>query len=386
MELKLPVYLDNNATTVCDPRVVEAMVPYFTSHFGNASSSGHAYGWAAQEATDIAREQVARLINADSSEIIFTSGATESDNLAIKGVYEMYAAKGNHIITTVTEHKAVLETCRHLEKLGAEVSYLPVDSRGIIDLKELEKTIKATTVLIAIMYANNETGVIQPVKEIGAIAKRYGIIFFTDAAQAAGKVPIDVRVDGIDLMAISAHKMYGPKGAGVLYIRRRDPRVRLTPQMDGGGQERGIRSGTLNIPAIAGLGKACELCMDEMHVEAGRLAALRDRLETALLQIAGTRANGNGAHRLPHVTNLTFSHSLVTALQKELAISSGSACSSASPEPSYVLKAMGLTDNEAYNALRFGLGRFNTEEEIEYAIRRVNEAAALKNAMAKTLM
>lgn len=285
MKLELPIYLDNNATTPMDPRVLEAMLPYFIEKFGNAASRNHSFGWVAEEAVDYAREQVAKLIKADPKEIIFTSGATEADNLAIKGVFEMYATKGNHIITCTTEHKAVLDTCKHIEKMGGSVTYLEVKPDGLIDLEELKKAITDKTILISIMYGNNETGVIQPVREISAIARKHGILFFTDATQAVGKIPVDVNADGIDLMAFSGHKMYGPKGVGALYVRRKNPRVKVTAQMDGGGHERGMRSGTLNVPAIVGLGKACELCMNEMESESKRLSAMRDRLENSLLEL-----------------------------------------------------------------------------------------------------
>jgi len=373
--LKLPVYLDNNATTPVDPKVLEAMLPYFTQHFGNAASRSHAYGWEAEEAVDYARGQVAKLINSEPKEIIFTSGATESDNLAIKGVFESYASKGNHIITCVTEHKAVLDTCKHVEKLGAEVTYLPVQSDGLIDLKELETAIKPTTVLIAIMYANNETGVIQPVKEISAIAKRKGVLFFSDATQAVGKIPVNVIEDGIDLMAFSAHKIYGPKGVGALYVRRKNPRVRIIAQMDGGGHEKGMRSGTLNVPGIVGLGQACEICRLNMNEDAKRIKILRDKLENDLLQLEETQLNGNKENRLPHVLNISFkyveSEGLMLACNKNIAVSSGSACTSASIEPSHVLKGMGLDNDLAHSTLRFSLGRFTTEEEIDYAIEQV---------------
>lgn len=377
MELKLPIYLDNNATTPCDPRVLETMLPYFTENFGNAASRNHSFGWVAEEAVDYAREQVAKLINADPKEIIFTSGATESDNLALKGVYEMYSSKGNHIITCTTEHKAVLDTCKHLEKLGAEVTYLQVQADGLIDLNELEKAITDKTILIAIMYGNNEIGVIQPVREISAIAKKRGILFFTDATQAVGKVPVDVQADGIDLMAFSAHKMYGPKGVGALYVRRKNPRVKVTAQMDGGGHERGMRSGTMNVPGIVGFGKACEICMNEMESEAKRLSTMRDRLETALLELEEAYVNGNREHRLPHVANISFKYvegeGLMMGFNKNIALSSGSACTSASLEPSYVLKALGLGDDLAHSSLRFGLGRFTTEEQIDYTISAIKE-------------
>ncbi|MFM1776417.1 MAG: hypothetical protein RJA53_2027, partial [Bacteroidota bacterium] len=306
--LKLPIYLDNNATTPMDPRVLEAMIPYFTEHFGNAASRNHPFGWEAEEAVDYAREQVAKLIGADPKEIIFTSGATEGDNLGIKGVYEMYASKGNHIITCTTEHKAVLDTCKHIEHLGGEVTYLPVAANGLIDLTALEAAIKPTTILIAIMYANNEIGVVQPVKEISAIAKKHGVLFFSDAVQAVGKIPVDVNADGIDIMAFTAHKMYGPKGIGALYVRRKNPRVKVTAQMDGGGHERGMRSGTLNVPGIVGFGKACELARLEMAADAERLSKLRDKLEAALTQIDESYVNGSTEHRLPHVANISFKY------------------------------------------------------------------------------
>jgi cysteine desulfurase len=373
--LKLPIYLDNNATTPMDPRVLEAMIPYFTDHFGNAASRNHPFGWEAEEAVDYAREQVAKLIGADPKEVIFTSGATEGDNLAIKGVYEMYASKGNHIITVVTEHKAVLDTCKHIEKIGGEVTYLRVAADGLIDLKELEAAIRPTTVLIAVMYANNEVGVIQPVKEISTIARKHGVLFFTDATQAVGKIPVDVNKDGIDLLTFSAHKMYGPKGIGALYVRRKNPRVKVTAQMDGGGHERGMRSGTLNVPGIVGFGKACELCRLDMEEDTKRIGRLRDKLENALLQIEESYVNGNREHRLPHVTNISFKYvegeGLMMGFNKNIALSSGSACTSASLEPSYVLKALGLGDDLAHSSLRFGLGRFTTEDQIDYTIEQV---------------
>jgi len=373
--LKLPVYLDNNATTPMDPRVLETMIPYFTENFGNAASRNHPFGWAAEEAVDYAREQVAQLIGADPKEIIFTSGATEGDNLAIKGVYEMYASKGNHIITVTTEHKAVLDTCKHIEKLGGEVTYLQVKADGLIDLKELEAAIKPTTILISIMYANNEVGVIQPIKEIAALAKKNGILFFSDATQAVGKIPVNVIADGIDLMTFTGHKMYGPKGIGALYVRRKNPRVKVTAQMDGGGHERGMRSGTLNVPGIVGFGKACELCRLEMEQDAKHTSVLRDKLENALLKIEESYVNGNRGHRLPHVSNISFKHvegeGLLMGFNKNIALSSGSACTSASLEPSYVLKALGLGDDLAHSSLRFGLSRFTTEEQIDYTIEQI---------------
>ncbi len=374
--LKLPVYLDNNATTPMDPRVLEAMIPYFTDHFGNAASRNHPFGWEAEEAVDYAREQVARLIGADPKEIIFTSGATEADNLALKGVYEMYASRGNHIITATTEHKAVLDTCKHIEKLGGEVTYLEVKENGLIDLKELEAAIKPTTILVSIMYANNEIGVIQPIKEISAIAKRHGALLFTDATQAVGKIPVDVNKDGIDLMAFTAHKMYGPKGVGALYVRRKNPRVKVTAQMDGGGHERSMRSGTLNVPGIVGFGKACELCQLDMAKDTEQIGKLRDKLENSLLKLEEAYVNGSKEHRLPHVSNISFKYvegeGLMMGFNKNIAVSSGSACTSASLEPSYVLKALGLGDDLAHSSLRFGLGRFTTEEQIDYTIDQVS--------------
>lgn len=359
-----------------DPRVLETMIPYFTEHFGNAASRNHPFGWEAEEAVDYAREQVAKLIGADPKEIIFTSGATEGDNLGIKGVYEMYASKGNHIITCTTEHKAVLDTCKHIERTGGEVTYLEVKADGLIDLKELEAAIKPTTILIAIMYANNEIGVIQPIKEISTIAKKHGILFFSDAVQAVGKIPVDVNKDGIDIMAFTAHKMYGPKGIGALYVRRKNPRVKVTAQMDGGGHERGMRSGTLNVPGIVGFGKACELARLEMADDAARLSKLRDKLETSLMQLEEAYVNGNREHRLPHVANISFKYvegeGLLMGFNKNIALSSGSACTSASLEPSYVLKALGLGDDLAHSSLRFGLGRFTTEEQIDYTINAVS--------------
>ena len=375
--LKLPIYLDNNATTPMDPRVLEAMTPYFLQHFGNAASRNHPFGWEAEEAVDYAREQVAKLIGADPKEIIFTSGATEGDNLGIKGVYEMYASKGNHIITATTEHKAVLDTCKHIEKSGGEVTYLQVQPDGLIDLKELEAAIKPTTILIAIMYANNEIGVVMPIKEISAIARKHGVLLFTDGTQAVGKIPVDVNKDGIDLMAFTAHKMYGPKGVGALYVRRKNPRVKVTAQMDGGGHERGMRSGTLNVPGIVGFGKACEICMLDMEEDSKRISKMRDHLQTELMKLEEAYVNGSSEHRLPHVANISFKHvegeGLLMGFNKNIALSSGSACTSASLEPSYVLKALGLGDDLAHSSLRFGLSRFTTQEEIEYTIKAISE-------------
>lgn len=375
--LKLPIYLDNNATTPMDPRVLEAMLPFFTESFGNAASRNHAFGWKAEEAVDYAREQIASLINAESKEMIITSGATESNNLAIKGVFEMYAEKGNHFITVETEHKAVLDTCKHIEKQGAELTYLKAATDGLITVEQVEAAIKPNTVLVSIMYANNEIGVIQPIKEIAALCKSKGILFHTDATQAVGKIKVDVKADGIDLMSFSGHKMYGPKGVGVLYVRRKNPRVKVTAQIDGGGHERGMRSGTLNVPGIVGLGKACELCKLEMDTESVRLSKMRDRLEKELLVLEESYINGNVDHRLPHVSNMSFKYvegeGLIMGV-KNIAVSSGSACTSASLEPSYVLKALGLDDELAHSSLRFGLSRFTTDEEIDYAIEHVKEA------------
>jgi len=360
-----------------DPRVLEAMMPYLTDVFGNSASRNHPFGWAAEEGVDYAREQIAALINCDSKEIIFTSGATESDNLGIKGVFEMYSQKGNHIITTTTEHKAILDTCKHLEKQGGRVTYLPVDELGLISLEDLEAAMTPETILVTIMYGNNETGTIQSMREIARIAHSHGALFMTDGTQAVGKIPVDVIADGIDIMAFTAHKMYGPKGVGALYVRRKNPRVKVTSQMDGGGHERGMRSGTLNVPGIVGLGKACELARLEMASDAARLSVMRDRLEKELTTLEETYVNGSVEHRLPHVTNISFKYVEGEGLMmgvKDLAVSSGSACTSASLEPSYVLKALGLSDDLAHSSLRFGLSRFTTDEQIDYAIGHVKEA------------
>lgn len=375
--LQFPIYLDNNATTPVDPRVLDEFLPYYQQHFGNAASRTHALGWIAEEAVELARERVARLIGAVPQEIIFTSGATEGVNLAIKGVAEMYAGKGNHIITCITEHKAVIDTCKHLEKKGSEITWLPVDSEGMIDLNKLEAAIRPDTILIAIMYANNETGVLQPIAEIGQIAKKHSVLFFTDATQAVGKISIDLQRDGIDLLTLSAHKFYGPKGVGALYVRRRDPRVKLVPQLHGGGHERGLRSGTLNVPGIVGLGKAAELCFREMPEESAKLEQLRNHLQEGLLSRPGVVLNGHPANRLPHTLNLSFpdrdSNNLLLHFNKKIALSAGSACTSATLEPSYVLKAMGFPDQRSYSALRFGLGRFTTEGEIEQVLELFRE-------------
>ncbi len=377
MAVKLPIYFDNHATTQVDPRVVDAMLPYFNEKFGNAASRNHAFGWSAEEGVEEARAQVARLINATPKEIVITSGATESDNLAIKGVAAMYREKGNHIITQVTEHKAVLDTCKRLEKEGYEVTYLPVEKDGRINLDDLRRAITPKTILISIMYANNEIGVIQPVAEIGKIAKEKGIFFHVDGVQAIGKVPVDVQKDGIDLLSISAHKLYGPKGVGALYVRRKNPRVQLTALIDGGGHERGMRSGTLNVPGIVGLGKACDLCREEMAEEAARLAGLRDRLKNGIMgKLDETFINGSMEHRLPHNINISFAYvegeSLLMGIN-DIAVSSGSACTSATLEPSYVLKALGVGEDLAHTSIRFGLGRFNTIEEVDYVTDRVVE-------------
>ncbi len=380
MAVKLPVYMDNHATTPVDPRVLEAMLPYFTNQFGNAASRNHSFGWQAEQGVDTAREQVAALINATPKEIIFTSGATESDNLAIKGVAEMYREQGNHIITAVTEHKAVLDTCKRLEKHGCQVTYLPVSKEGLIDLDELRATITDKTVLITIMYANNEIGVLQPIEEIGKIAKEKKVLFHTDAVQAAGKVPFDVQKMNVDLASISAHKMYGPKGVGALYVRRRNPRVQLAAIIDGGGHERGMRSGTLNVPGIVGFGAACEVAQKEMPAEMERLRGLRDRLHQGITsRLDEIYPNGSMEHRLPHNLNVSFAYvegeSLLMGIN-DIAVSSGSACTSASLEPSYVLKALGVGEDLAHTSIRFGLGRFNTEEEVDYVVDRLAETVS----------
>ena len=373
--MKTPLYLDNHATTRVDPRVLDAMLPYFTELFGNAASRNHEFGWAAEQAVDKARKQIADLIGASPKEIVFTSGATESDNLAIKGVAEMYAEKGNHIITAATEHKAVLDTCKKLEKHGYRVTYLPVMADGLVDLDMLREAITDKTILVTIMYGNNEIGVLQPVAEIGKICREKGVLFHTDAVQAIGKVPVNVDADKIDIMSITAHKMYGPKGVGALYVRRRNPRVQLTAQMDGGGHERGMRSGTLNVTGIVGLGEACAICHREMAEEMPRIKALRDRLRTKLeAGLDEVYLNGSWEHRLPNNLNMSFAYvegeSLLMGIN-DIAVSSGSACTSATLEPSYVLKALGLGDDIAHSSIRFGIGRFNTEEEIDYVADRL---------------
>ena len=381
MAVKLPIYMDNQATTAVDPRVLEAMLPYFTEKFGNAASRNHEFGWKAEEAVENARGQIARLIRADPREIVFTSGATESDNLAIKGIADPLREKGrengNHIITQATEHKAVLDVCKRLEKSGCDVTYLPVSAEGLIDLDDLRRAISPKTILISIMYANNEIGVIQPITEIGTIAKEKRILFHVDAVQAVGKIPVDVQKDGIDLLSISAHKIYGPKGVGALYVRRKDPRVELSAMIDGGGHERGMRSGTLNVPGIVGLGKACEIFLKEMQEESERLRLLRDKLKHSIMsRLYGTAINGSMDHRLPNNLNLSFSGVEGDALLmgiNDVAVSSGSACTSAMIEPSYVLRALGVSEDLAHSSIRFGLGRFNTEEEVDYVADRVVE-------------
>ncbi len=372
------IYLDNNATTPTDPRVVDAMIPYFYDNPGNAASRNHPFGWKAEGAVDVARKQIADLINVDEREIIFTSGATESDNLAIKGVFEMYQRKGNHIITVKTEHKAVLDACAKVQKMGGQVTYLDVDRQGRIRLEELEAAITDKTVLVSVMWANNETGVIQDMKAIGDICAKHGVLFMSDATQAVGKIPVDPKAMGVHLMAFTSHKMYGPKGVGALFVNRKNPRVKVTSQMDGGGHERGMRSGTLNVPGIVGFGKAAEIAKAEMAEDAARLSKLRDKLQHELTSILEeSYVNGDQAHRMPHVTNISFKHvegeGLMMTFNQNIAVSSGSACTSASLEPSYVLVALGLGDDLAHSSLRFSLGRFTTEEDIDETIAKVAE-------------
>lgn len=377
MEKRRLIYLDNNATTPCDPRVVDIMVPYFYEKHGNAASRSHQFGWEAEDAVDYAREQIAKLLKAEDKEIIFTSGATESNNLALKGVFEMYAKKGNHIITLETEHKAILDTCKHLEKAGAEVTYLSVEENGMLDMSKLEAAIKPSTILVSIMWANNETGTIQPMREIAQICEKHGVLFHSDATQAVGKIPTYPREIGVHLMSFTAHKMYGPKGVGALYVSRKNPRVKVTAQMDGGGHERGMRSGTLNVPGIVGFGAAAEIAMNEMAQDTERLSRMRDRLERELTKLEETKVNGNPESRMPHVTNISFKHvegeGLMMTFNQNVAVSSGSACTSASLEPSYVLVAMGLGDDLAHSSIRFSLGRFTEESDIDFAIKSVSE-------------
>jgi cysteine desulfurase len=373
--VNLPIYMDNHATSPMDPRVLEAMLPYFTSKFGNAASRNHSFGWEAEQAVETAREQIAKLIGATAKEIIFTSGATESNNLAIKGIAEMYRERGNHIITQVTEHKAVLDTCKRLEKYGYRVTYLPVKADGLIDLEDLRRAMDEKTILVTIMAANNEIGVLQPVREIGKLCHEKGVIFHTDGVQAVGKVPVNVIADNIDVLSLTAHKIYGPKGVGALYVRRRNPRVQIAAQIDGGGHERGMRSGTLNVPGIVGLGKACEIAYQEMDNEAAYLRGLRDRLKAKLeSELDYIHVNGSWEHRLPGNLNMSFVYvegeSLLMGIN-DVAVSSGSACTSATLEPSYVLKALGLGDDVAHSSIRFGLGRFNTQAEVDYVAAKV---------------
>ncbi len=371
----LPIYMDNHATSPMDPRVLEAMLPYFTTKFGNAASRNHSFGWDAEQAVETAREQIASLIGATPKEIIFTSGATESNNLAIKGIAEMYRERGNHIITQVTEHKAVLDTCKRLEKYGYRVTYLPVKADGLIDIEDLKRAIDDKTILVSIMAANNEIGVIQPIAEIGKLCHEKGVIFHTDGVQAVGKIPIDVQAMNIDVMSITAHKLYGPKGVGALYVRRRNPRVQIAAQIDGGGHERGMRSGTLNVPGIVGLGQACAIAQAEMPAEAARLQSMRDSLRAKLeAALDYVEVNGSWEHRLPGNLNMSFVYvegeSLLMGIN-DVAVSSGSACTSATLEPSYVLKALGLGDDVAHSSIRFGLGRFNTQAECDYVADKI---------------
>ena len=373
--VNLPIYMDNHATSPLDPRVLEAMMPYFTAKFGNAASRNHSFGWEAEQAVETAREQIAKLIGATAKEIIFTSGATESNNLAIKGIAEMYRERGNHIITQVTKHKAVLDTCKRLEKYGYRVTYLPVKADGLIDLEDLKRAMDDKTILVSIMAANNEIGVLQPIREIGKLCHEKNVIFHTDAVQAVGKVPVNVIADNVDVLSLSAHKIYGPKGVGALYVRRRNPRVQIAAQIDGGGHERGMRSGTLNVPGIVGLGKACEIAYSEMENEAAYLRGLRDGLKAKLeSELDYVHVNGSWEHRLPGNLNMSFVYvegeSLLMGIN-DVAVSSGSACTSATLEPSYVLKALGLGDDVAHSSIRFGLGRFNTQGEVDYVAAKV---------------
>jgi cysteine desulfurase len=371
MALKLPIFMDNHSTTPVDPRVLEEMLPYFTTKFGNAASRNHPFGWEAEEAVDYARERIAKLIGAkDAKEIVLTSGATESDNLALKGVAEFYKDKGNHIITTVTEHKAILDTCKRLEKQGFDVTYLGVAKDGRVDPNDVKKAITDKTILVSVMFANNEIGTVQPLEEIGKITRERAVLFHSDAVQGIGKVDFDVQKMNLDLVSITAHKMYGPKGVGALYVRRSKPRVRLVAQMDGGGHERGMRSGTLPVPLIVGFGKACDIMLHEGKAESVKLAALRERLRARIMgQLDEVYINGSIEHRLPGNLNISFNfvegEGLMMAI-KDVAVSSGSACTSASLEPSYVLRALGVGDELAHSSIRFGLGRFNTEEEVDY--------------------
>lgn len=376
--MKLPIYLDNHSTTPCDPRVLEMMLPYFTEKFGNAASRNHSFGWEAEEAVEVARKQIAHLIHADPKELIFTSGATESDNLALQGVVEMYREKGNHIITGSTEHRAVIDTAKYLEKKGVKVTFLPVDKAGMVSPEDVRNAITDQTILISIMMANNEIGTINPVAAIGKVAKEKGVLFHCDATQGVGKIPVNVQEMGIDLMSFTGHKIYGPKGVGALYVRRKAPRVRLEAMMYGGGHERGMRSGTLPVPLIVGFGKACELCEQEMSTESVRMAKMRDRLQEGIMnRMDEVYLNGHPTERLPNNLNISFAYVEGEALLmgvKEIALSSGSACTSATLEPSYVLRALGVGSDLAHSSIRFGLGRFNTDEEVEYTIDRMIKA------------
>jgi cysteine desulfurase len=376
--MKFPIFMDNHSTTPMDPRVLEEMLPYFVEKFGNSASRNHQFGWEAEEAVENARKRIARLINCDAKEIVFTSGATESDNLALKGLVEMYKEKGDHVITCSTEHRAVLDTCKSLEKRGIKVTYLPVAKDGLVNPDEVRKAITDKTILISIMLANNEIGTIHPIAEIGKIAKEKGILFHCDATQGVGKIPVDVETLKVDLMSFTAHKIYGPKGVGALYVRKKGPRVRLVPQIDGGGHERGMRSGTLPVPLVVGFGKACELCQQEMPTESKRIAALRDRLQAQIMgSLDECYLNGHPTQRLPHNLNISFAYVEGEALLmgvKEIALSSGSACTSATLEPSYVLRALGVGSDLAHSSIRFGLGRFTTEEEVDYTAKRMVEA------------
>lgn len=385
MAVTLPIYMDNNATTRCDPRVVEAMLPFFTENYGNAASRNHSFGWHAEAAVDDAREQIAALIGAGPKEIVFTSGATESNNLALKGVAGMYRKKGNHIITAVTEHKAVLDPCKRLERDGFQITFLPVDKFGQVSAEAIGNAITPQTILVSIMAANNEIGTLNPLAAIGKVCKERGVLFHTDAVQAVGKVPINVEEMGIDLLSLTAHKIYGPKGVGALYVRKKDPRVRLEPMIDGGGHERGMRSGTIAVPLVVGLAKACELCQFEMQTEAARLIKLRDRLHAGLsARLDEIYLNGHPTERLPGNLNLSFAYVEGEALMmgiKDVAVSSGSACTSASLEPSYVLRALGVGDELAHSSIRFGLGRFSTADEVDFVINQVADAVNHLRAM-----
>ncbi|HEY3138085.1 MAG TPA: IscS subfamily cysteine desulfurase [Blastocatellia bacterium] len=395
MALNLPIYMDNHATTPCDPRVFEAMRPYFIETFGNAASRNHQFGWQAEEAVENARKQVAELIGVSPKEVVFTSGATESDNLAIKGIAENYRERGNHIVTVITEHKAVLDSCKRLEKYGFKVTYLPVDSEGLISPDDVRAAITDKTILVSVMMANNEIGVIQPIAEIGKICREREVFFHTDATQGIGKIPFNADELNVDLASMTAHKIYGPKGAGALYVRRKNPRVSLASMMDGGGHERGMRSGTLNVTGIVGLGKACQIAGEEMASENERLLTLREKLRRGIENgLPDVSINGHLTKRLPGNLNVSFAHVegelLLTSLN-DIAVSSGAACTSTSIEPSYVLKAIGVSDDLAHSSIRFGLGRFNTEEEVDYAItravetvRKLRELASVWEASAKT--